>query len=121
MQNEYYAENFNALVATCHERNAAVQTIKSIAYRPWLGDEHSRTTWYKPLEDRRDIDMAVWWVLSRPGIFLNTVGDITLLPMVLDAASRFEDAMAGTEASPGMSQKKLEEYISRLDNVPLFV
>jgi aryl-alcohol dehydrogenase-like predicted oxidoreductase len=121
MQNEYYAENFNALVATCHERNVAVQTIKSIAYRPWLGDEHSRSTWYKPLEDQRDIDMAVWWVLSTPGIFLNTVGDITLLPMVLDAASRFEDAMSGAKASRGMSQKRLEEHLSRLDNVPLFV
>ena len=32
MQNDYYAENFNALLATCQERNAAVQTIKSIAY-----------------------------------------------------------------------------------------
>jgi hypothetical protein len=44
-----------------------------------------------------------------------------LLPMVLDAASRFEDAMSGTKASRGMSQKRLEEHLSRLDNVPLFV
>ena len=28
MQNEYYAENFEALVSTCAERNVAVQTIK---------------------------------------------------------------------------------------------
>ena len=34
------------------------------------------------------------WVLARPGIFLDTVGDLGLLPVVLDAASRFE-------ASPG--------------------
>ena len=121
MQNEYYAENFNALVATCHERNVAVQTIKSIAYRPWLGDEHSRTTWYKPLEDQRDIDVAVWWVLSRPGIFLNTVGDINLLPKVLDAASRFEEAMSDAKAGPAMSQEALGEYLSKLNNVPLFV
>src|SRR5436309_1915874 len=37
MRNPYYAENFYALQATCQERNAAVQTIKSIAYRPWMG------------------------------------------------------------------------------------
>ncbi len=30
------------------------------------------------------------WVIGRPGIFLNTVGDIHVLPKVLDAASRFE-------------------------------
>jgi hypothetical protein len=28
-------------------------------------------------------------VFARPGIFLNTVGDLDILPMVLDAASRF--------------------------------
>src|SRR5205823_10940657 len=76
MQNDYYAENFNALLATCQERNVAVQTIKSIAYRPWLGDEHTHSTWYKPLEEQQDIDMAIWWVMSKPGIFLDTVGDI---------------------------------------------
>jgi len=27
---------------------------------------------------------------GRPGVFLNTVGDVTLPPKVLDAASRYE-------------------------------
>lgn len=118
MQNQYYAENFNTLVALCHERNVAVQTIKSIAYRPWMEQEHTRTTWYKPLEDQRDIDMAVWWVLARPGIFLDTVGDINLLPRVLDAASRFDEEMEG---EVGISRISLEEYLSRVNSVPLFV
>jgi aryl-alcohol dehydrogenase-like predicted oxidoreductase len=90
MQSPYYAENFEALVATCAERGTAVQTIKSIALRPWLGRERRRTTWYEPLEEQSDIDLAVWWVLGRPGLFLNTVGDVDLLPRVLDAAERFE-------------------------------
>ena len=30
------------------------------------------------------------YVLSRPGIFLNSTGDIYVLPKLLDAASRFE-------------------------------
>lgn len=112
MQNEYYAENFNALAATCQERNAAVQTIKSIAYMPWSGDEHTHNTWYRPLESQEDIDAAVWWVLARPGVFLNTVGDINLLPRVLDAASRFNESV---------SQASLEEHLARLNPVPLFV
>ena len=89
MQNPYYAGNFNALYETCHERNVAVQTIKSIALRPWAGRPHTRATWYEPLEQQDDIDLAVWWALSRPGVFLNSVGDTDLLPKVLDAASRF--------------------------------
>jgi aryl-alcohol dehydrogenase-like predicted oxidoreductase len=112
MQNPYYAENFNALVATCQQRNVAVQTIKSIAYRPWLGRPHTHTTWYQPLEDQKEIDLAVHWVLSRPGIFLNTVGDIHLLPMVLDAASRFQT---------GPSDEEMRAMVAQLHMEPLFV
>ena len=90
MQLPYYAENFEAIMRTCAERKVAVQTIKSIALRPWLGRKHTRATWYEPLEDQKDIDLAVWWVLGRPGVFLNTTGDVDLLPSVLDAAVRFE-------------------------------
>ncbi len=112
MQVAYYASNFNALVATCQEHNIAVQTIKSIAYQPWMGQEHTRATWYKPLEDQDDIDVAVWWVLARPGMFLNTVGDIQLLPRVLDAASRFDEEMR---------QAELEARVAKLNCEPLFV
>jgi aryl-alcohol dehydrogenase-like predicted oxidoreductase len=111
-QSAYYVENFDALLATCAERNVAVQTIKSIAYRPWMGQEHTRSTWYQPLEQQEEIDAAVWWVLARPGIFLNTVGDIHLLPRVLDAASRFDAQRSQTE---------LEDQVSRLSFEPLFV
>ena len=108
----YYAENFDALVATCAERKIAVQTIKSIALRPWLGHERTQTTWYEPLTATEDIDRAVWWVLGRPGVFLNTVGDVNLLPLVLDAASRFEKRPADSEMS---------SMVDRSEAQPLFV
>src|SRR5947209_11550668 len=115
VQSPYYAENFNALLSTCQQRNVAVQTIKSIAYKPWMGRKHTRDVWYEPLEDQRDIDMAVHWVLKQPGIFLNTVGDIHLLPRVLDAASRFQ---AG---SPAPTDEQMQALAVRLGMVPLFV
>jgi hypothetical protein len=115
MQNEYYAANFDALLETCRERDIAVQTIKSIALQPWLDQSHTHNTWYRPLQNQEDIDRAVWWVLSRPGIFLNTVGDVNLLPKVLDAASRFEQDAAG------LSSTELGDYLARLEFVPLFV
>ncbi len=89
MQSTYYAENFEALVAACEQRGTAVQTIKSIALRNWSGRARTRATWYQPLEEQSDLDLAVWWVLGRPGVFLNTAGDVDLLPRVLDAAERF--------------------------------
>src|SRR5262249_32995070 len=73
MQNAYYRDNFEALLRTCRERNTAVQTIKSIALRPWMGRDHTRTTWYQPLEDPPDIELAVWWAMGRQGTFVNSV------------------------------------------------
>lgn len=112
MQQPYYAQNFNALLATCQQRNVAVQTIKSLAYRPWMGRPRTHSVWYEPLQDQQDIDRAVHWVLQRPGIFLNTVADLSLLPKVLDAASRFQ---------AGPSDEAMQEMATRLSMEPLFV
>jgi len=90
MQNEVYAEGFAEVLRLSQERNVAVQTIKSITRRPYPGDVRSHATWYEPLTDQASIDLAVHWVLGQDGVFLNTAGDIHLLPKVLDAAERFE-------------------------------
>jgi predicted aldo/keto reductase-like oxidoreductase len=89
-QSERYRQNFEAVLGICRERNVAVQVIKSIARGPWATTDRTRTTWYQPLEEQEDIDRAVHWALGVPGVFLNTVGDLGLLPKVLDAASRFD-------------------------------
>jgi aryl-alcohol dehydrogenase-like predicted oxidoreductase len=89
-QNERYREDFEAVVRMCSARQVAVQTIKAVARGPWATSEKARTTWYQPLEEQADIDRAVHWVIGRPDIFLNTAGDIHLLPKILDAASRYD-------------------------------
>ncbi len=89
-QDERYRRSFQEVLAICRERNVAVQVIKSIARGPWATADRTHTTWYQPLEEQADIDRAVHFALGLPGVFLNTVGDLTLLPRVLDAASRFE-------------------------------
>ncbi|MGD9712538.1 MAG: aldo/keto reductase [Thermomicrobiales bacterium] len=89
MQNSDYAADVEALFIRCQERNVAIQTIKSITAAPWGDREQTTSTWYEPLTAQEDIDLAVHWVLGQPGVFLNTVSDITLLPKVLDAATRF--------------------------------
>jgi aryl-alcohol dehydrogenase-like predicted oxidoreductase len=88
-QNERYRQAFDEVLATCRERNVAVQIIKSIARGPWATADRTHTTWYQPLEAQEDIDRAVHWILGLPDIFINTAGDLALLPRVLDAASRF--------------------------------
>jgi aryl-alcohol dehydrogenase-like predicted oxidoreductase len=112
MQDPHYAAMFERVSAVCAERKVAVLTIKSIARRPWWGREQTRSTWYEPFDEQRDIDAAVHWVLARPGIFLATVGDIHLLPKVLDAASRF---------TAGPDDETMREQGTRLEMLPLFV
>lgn len=112
MQDAGYAADFEALASTCRDRGIAVQTIKSIAQRPWWGEEHRRATWYRPLEDQADIDKAVHWVLARPGVFLNTASDIDLLPRVLDAAARFETRPQDAEMAELTAQREM---------IPIFV
>jgi aryl-alcohol dehydrogenase-like predicted oxidoreductase len=111
MRDERYAGDFERLAAVCAERGVAVQTIKAISLAPWDGREQTAATWYEPLREQDDIDLAVHWVLGRPGVFLNTVGDVTLLPKVLDAARRFE-------ARP--ADGALDELLSQRHLVPLF-
>ena len=65
-----------------------MQTIKSITRAPWGDREQTASTWYEPLTDQGAIDTAVAWVLGREGLFLNTVGDVTILPSVLAAAAK---------------------------------
>lgn len=83
-----YAPDFEATLALCEKRGVAVQTIKAIARGPWAaGAKRDHPTWYQPLEDEADITKAVQWVLARPGIFLNSAGDVGLLPTILRAAA----------------------------------
>jgi aryl-alcohol dehydrogenase-like predicted oxidoreductase len=105
--NERYRKEFEEVVQACRERNVAVQTIKSLARGPWAITPQNRNTWYQPLEDQADIDKAVHWVLGRSDVFLNTVGDVELLPKVLDAASRFSKRPADDEMNEMMKKNKV--------------
>ncbi len=105
MQDPRYAETFDELARKCAERDVALQTIKSLAYRPWEGREKTASTWYEPLRDQQDIDRAASWVLANPQVFLLTTGDVEILPMLLDAAERAGErpddaAMAGLGTAP---------------------
>ena len=112
IQNPYYRENFDALQATCRERNVAMQTIKSLAVRHWGDQPHTASVWYQPLTEQPQIDTAIWWALGRPGIFLNSAGDVDLLPKVLDAASRFEQPA---------TDEQVAAVLDEAHGAPLFV
>jgi aryl-alcohol dehydrogenase-like predicted oxidoreductase len=80
-----YRRDVEALRALCADRDVAVQTIKAVARRRWAedGPHHS---WYEPLTEADALTRAVGWVLSDPGVFLNSSSDATLLRSILEAA-----------------------------------
>ncbi|MCO6445426.1 MAG: aldo/keto reductase [Anaerolineae bacterium] len=107
MKNSTYAAGFNAVLALARSRGIAVQTIKAITRRPYHG-EPTHAVWYEPLTQQDAIDKAVHWVLGQPDVFLNTVGDVTLLPKVLDAASRFERRPSDAEMDAVITEWAME-------------
>ena len=111
-QNGAYLAGFQRLVARCQAQDVAVMTIKSIVRGPWGDVPRTRTTWYQPLEDERDIALAVGWVLGHPGVFLNTASDTHLLPLVLAAADG---------AAPAPDEAEMQAQSVRLGMTPLFV
>jgi len=112
MQNPRYAIGFNKLSKVCRQKNVAMQTIKGITHSPWNNMKQTRATWYRPLEEQADIDLAVHWIFGNEQVFLNTAGDINILPRTLDAAHRFEKRP---------SDEQMNALTERLKMEPLFV
>ena len=112
MQNPIYRAGFEEVLNMCQARNCAIQTIKSLTRRPYLPGQHSHRTWYEPLTDQASIDKAVHWALGNEAVFLNTVGDISVLPLVLDAASRYQAPTPEAE---------MQAMAAEWDMAPLFV
>ena len=113
MQNSRYSTNFNELTKLCKERNIAIQTIKSVARRPWEDQPRNYNTYfYEPLETQEAIDKAVHWACDLADSFLITAGDMKILPKILDAAKRFEKRPTDTEMNKMIEMYEVEKIFS---------
>ena len=111
-QDQRYRETFQEVAGTCRQRGVAVQIIKTLARGPWATTERTHTTWYQPLEAQADIDRAIHWTMGLlQDAFINTAGDLTLLPKILDAASRYQRQPPDQE---------MEEMVSNASVTSLF-
>ncbi|HUY28355.1 MAG TPA: aldo/keto reductase [Candidatus Binataceae bacterium] len=113
-----YAADAEALIGICRERGVATQTIKSAARRRWQDSkdpqipQERKYSWYQPLRERDAIRRAVHFTLSRPGLFLNSSSDATILRDILDAAS---------EAIVAPSRAAMEADVATYAMEPLFI
>lgn len=105
MKNRAYRDSFKELFDYCREHSIALQTIKHSARGLWNGKEKDHVTWYRPLDDPAAVEKAVHWAMAEEYIFLLSTGDLDVLPMVLDAAARFE----GERPGPAEMEKLVEQ------------
>ncbi|MEJ7814632.1 MAG: aldo/keto reductase [Rubrobacter sp.] len=102
---EGYRADYEALVEEIRRQNTGLMIIKTISRRNWPeggADGQRYTTWYEPFDRQEYIDAAVSWVLSYDEVTgLAMVGDVTLVPMMLDAENR------------RMSREEAEQILSR--------
>jgi len=95
--NPVYRRNADELLRQCRARDVGVMVIKAIAKQPW-GDRPKRyNTWYEPFDDAAHIQQAVNFALSQDVTGLCTVGDVTLLPLSLEACERFTPLSAAQQ------------------------
>ena len=93
-----YPRDFYNIFNLCKNKNIAVQTIKAVARGPYAsGMKKTHATWYQPLDDQHSIKKSVDWVLSHKDIFLNSLGDVNILPLVLEAASNLGERPSDKE------------------------
>lgn len=109
--NPVYRQNAEMLLSECRRKNVGTMIIKSITRSPWNDREHTHTTWYEPFSDQEMVQQAVNFALSQDVTGLCTAGDITVLPLMLQACANFTPMSAE-------EQERLIKTASRYE--PLF-
>lgn len=105
-----YRSDAQTLLDYCGAHDVGVQVIKAIARRPWADTAPYARCWYEPQTEQAAIESGIGFALSTPGVHaFATVGDLGLLPRVLDAANRFEPLTAAER----------ESVIGSMDDEPL--
>jgi predicted aldo/keto reductase-like oxidoreductase len=85
-----YRRDVTTLLQMAAERDIGTMVIKTWARGPWGDKEHRYHTWYEPFDDAEMIEQAMRFSLSQPVTGVISAGDARLLPMILDAAERFQ-------------------------------
>ena len=87
--NPAYRKNAEELLRQFRAKDVGTMIIKSVCERPWGELPKTHNTWYKPFTDAAHIQQAVNFVLSQDVTGLCTVGDVQVLPLVLEACEKF--------------------------------
>jgi len=97
--NPVFRRDAGELLRQCRARDVGTMIIKSIAKGPWDDRPKAYTTWYEPFDDADHVRQSVNFALSQEVTGLCTVGDITVLPLFLEACAQFAPLSADEQAA----------------------
>jgi aryl-alcohol dehydrogenase-like predicted oxidoreductase len=97
--NPNYRRDAEALLRECRARDVGTMIIKTICKRPWGERIRTFATWYEPFADAVHIQQAINFALSQDVTGLCTVGDVSILPLVLEACAQFAPMSAEEQAA----------------------
>ena len=106
------AADVERLLALCAPRGVAVPPLEAIARRRWGAGNERRSSWNAPHRAAEALGRALRFVLSTPGLCLNTSSAAAPLLAALAAA----EALAAPPTA-----RELEADVARLELAPLFV
>ncbi|MEM4501045.1 MAG: aldo/keto reductase [Thermofilaceae archaeon] len=87
--------DYRPVLKAAMDRGTGIIAIKAIARRRWSGErkmigDRPFTTWYEPFDSQEDIDLAVWYTLSQPGVATYSMAaEVRLWPHIISAGERF--------------------------------
>ncbi len=110
MGQDAYREDALALIDACKKKDIGRMIIKSVAKGPWNEKPKTHTTWYEPFNTPPYFQEAVNFVLSQDVTGLCMAGDITVIPMILQACEQFE-MMSEDEQAELIEKGKAMEMI----------
>jgi aryl-alcohol dehydrogenase-like predicted oxidoreductase len=113
------ATDYKGVLDRCEEDGIGTIGIKAFAKQPWQDDDTlpvvgrgAYGTWYEPYDTQTEVDDCLNFALSQGLTTITNAGDPKLLPMILDAADRFESLDSADQ------ERLLEQGRARTSPVP---
>jgi aryl-alcohol dehydrogenase-like predicted oxidoreductase len=110
---EFYTRGFGKeVLALAREQGAAVLAIKPLSWGAWPKDMvKTREWWYRTVEDPRDIELALRFSLSQPGVVA------AIPPSFLDLLDRTIDAAKNLQPLDKTAEEKLKKMAETRESI----
>ena len=91
--------NFLPLLEYASRKDVGILAIKAVSKRAWPDSNRAYHTWYEPFDDQTNIDRSLWYTLSMDVDTLPMPSDLSLWPLVISAAERFNSLSPDDQAT----------------------